>query len=255
MKHSSICRPFLWPSYWTRGLNQRPTPGFPVMTTRERSQMRAQTHFQRSNPLHVKRSFPPGRLKEKKMAEIVKNIPEKTAPEPAPVDGFAEGFARGFAEGKEEGEKEGCARGEKALADTRDALCQILASLKQAQEEARLALRAEIAGMVIPLVSPLFMELAHNPDWLNVRIDNLLSHLNREETLRLHLHPLDIQRLQENGALKALPPKVEVCADERLRLGGCRLHSEHGTFDAGIEEQVERLKVLLLKRQEEMRHD
>lgn len=189
------------------------------------------------------------------MAEILRNIPEKTAPEPAPVDGFAEGFARGFSEGRTDGEKEGRARGEKALLETRNALSDVLASLKLAQKQARLALRSEIAGMVIPLVSPLFMELVHNPDWLKLRIDNLLTHIHSQETLVLYLHPVDIQRLEDNGVLQALPARVDVCADESLRLGGCRLHSEHGILDAGIEEQMERLKLLLLKRQKEMRHD
>lgn len=133
------------------------------------------------------------------------------------------------------------------------AQCQTLDTLLETIPDAicnnRHQLSGEIADIVLTMMQAFFVNQQQNKDSIAQRVTQTITLLNNKHNLELFLHPDDLALLKQgelNIDLSACQG-LRVIADEKLRLGGCVIKSEHGLFDAGIERQIDNLKQVLLQ--------
>ena len=152
-------------------------------------------------------------------------------------DYFQQGFNQGLAQAQQE------------LNEQSNKLTALLHSIPQAVSANRQHLSQDIADIVFAIIQPLFIHQQQNKESIAERISQTIQLLNNKHNLELFLHPDDLALLQR----KELSIDVSACknlrvmADDKLRLGGCVIKSEHGLFDAGIERQIDNLKQILLQ--------
>ena len=147
-----------------------------------------------------------------------------------------------------------------AKEEAKTALEQQLLSLKQQLEESllaipkavahhRLLLKQEIADIVLLITQQFFIAKHRDHQGLELQINQILQQLNDQQTVELWIHPQEIALLQQ-GKIKLDATHLnglKIKSDESLSLGGYRLKTEHGIFDASLEKQIDKLKELLLK--------
>lgn len=150
---------------------------------------------------------------------------------------FAEGYALGFSEGGQNADKQS--------AELVQQLRNLLQTIPNAMSEGRQALKNEIADIVLAISEQFFIDQQLNKEKQVLQIKRVLQHLNEKQTITLALNPKDLGLLQAIDLNKF--QDLRVIADENLKLGGCLITSEHGIFDASIEQQIERLKRVLLQ--------
>lgn len=155
-------------------------------------------------------------------------------------EAYKAGFQQGLADGLNQAELQSN--------EIKSKLQTLLDALPEAISANRQQLSAEIADIVLTIVSQFFINQQHNKDAINQQITQILTQLNNKQNIELSLHPKDVALLQQ-GQIKidvTQCKSLRLIADGRLRLGGCLIKSEHGVFDAGIERQVDNLKQVLL---------
>lgn len=160
-----------------------------------------------------------------------------------------EGYKTGFQQGLTEGKTQGEAQALRENKELRETLKSLINAIPLAVNENRLALKIEIADIVLTITQQFFIQQQQNKEAIAQQITNTLQQINEKQALTLSLHPNDLALLQQ-GDLKidfCQYKGLRVTADESLGLGGCIIHSEHGLFNAGIEGQIERLKQVLLE--------
>ncbi|CDZ77059.1 Yop proteins translocation protein L [Legionella massiliensis] len=160
-----------------------------------------------------------------------------------------EGYKTGFSQGIREGFKQGEEQAQQQNAQTLQQLTTLLQSLASSLYESRLALKEEIADIVLAICQQFFIQQQQSKEAIAQQITAALKHVNDKQNLTLALNPQDLALLQQ-GELKidfSQCKELRVISDERLNLGGCQIRSEHGLFDAGIEGQIDRLKQVLLQ--------
>lgn len=145
---------------------------------------------------------------------------------------------------------------EEELGQLKQQLSEALISIPQAVAQNRLALSDEIAEIVLMITQQFFIENQHNTEALSQQINQILSQLNNKQTVELCLHPQEITALQ-NGIIQldaAHLNGLKIKSDESLALGGYRIKTSHGLFDASIEKQIDKLKEVLLQLKKRGRH-
>jgi len=114
-----------------------------------------------------------------------------------------------------------------------------------AWESAAIRLSAAIAGKVIR------QEIAHQPQLSLSMVRNALQLATGQPHVRLHLNPLDLEQLHDCGKEAVLRlgevGEATLLADESIARGGCLIETHHGTIDARIETQIERIVSELLE--------
>ncbi|WP_347251591.1 FliH/SctL family protein [Legionella sp.] len=173
--------------------------------------------------------------------------------EQAREEGYKIGFEQGLVEGLEQGKK---LTSSQTMGIVQQ-LNNVLQVIPDALNESRLALKAEIADIVLAIVQQLFIQQQCSKEVIAQQITAALTHLNDKQKITLALHPQDLTLLRQ-GALKidfSQYQDLQVIADETLTLGGCRIKTEHGLFDAGIERQIDGLKQALLQIKKRNSHE
>ncbi|WP_028388034.1 FliH/SctL family protein [Legionella fairfieldensis] len=165
--------------------------------------------------------------------------------EKAHEEGYAEGYTQGLTKGKEEGEKQA----HEEVANLLQQLETLLQTIPAAISENRQALQTEIADIVLIIAQQFFIQQQHDKEFIARQISAALNQLNSKQTITLVLHPHDVALLQQGKLTIDFSQcnDLRIASDEKLRLGGCLIKSEHGLFDASIERQVDRLKQILLQ--------
>ncbi|MDR3443410.1 MAG: FliH/SctL family protein [Legionella sp.] len=138
---------------------------------------------------------------------------------------------------------------EEELGQLKQQLAEALIAIPQAVAQNRLDLSDEIAEIVLVISQQFFIENQHNAEALSQQINQILSQLNNKQTVELCLHPQEITALQ-NGVIQldaAHLNGLKIKSDESLALGGYRIKTSHGLFDASIEKQIDKLKEVLLQ--------
>jgi len=163
--------------------------------------------------------------------------------------GFKQGMTEGLRQAKEQTTKENTELGQQ--------LGQLLKAVPFAIRENRLALKSEIADIVLAITQQLFVHQQQNKEALSQQITTALNQINDKQSLTLLLNPQDLALLQQGELTIDLSEckDLRLQADENLQLGGCFIRSEHGFFDASIERQIDRLKQVLLQIKGQHRHD
>ncbi len=154
-----------------------------------------------------------------------------------------------YQQGYEAGKKEGLKLNSDYLTPLKNQWEELLNALPDALSQQRMLLQQEVADIVLLITSQYFMNEASNPKHLEQQITQILTQLNSRETIELYLHPKDIQLLQEEAFVlqASFVHGIKIKSDESLTLGGCRIKTSHGVFNASIEQQIDQLKEALLK--------
>lgn len=126
------------------------------------------------------------------------------------------------------------------LNEQSNALNALLNSIPEAICTHRLQLSSDIADIVLLITRKFFINQQHDKEHLTQQITQILTQLNDQQDIVIHLHPQDMAVIPPTKNLRVLP-------DSTLRLGGCIINSEHGVFDASIERQIDNLKQVLLQ--------
>lgn len=161
-------------------------------------------------------------------------------------------FQKGYMSGK----TEGVSIGEDNTAPLKKQLEDLLSSLNNAIAQNRLDLNSEIADILLLIIRQFFIEKLSNPHHLEQQINQILTQLNSKQSIELFLHPQDIALVQQ-GAIQLTTTHlqgIKIKGDEALALGGCIIKTEHGLFDASIENQIDQLKNALLKIKQRGQH-
>jgi flagellar assembly protein FliH len=173
----------------------------------------------------------------------------------------AQGFEQGRTEGLAQGLKQGEAAGRQAAFNEHGAaLTNLIGTLSAASaqlDESRRRLQAEALAEVIGLA----VAIARRATKLAGAFDPAVLTENMSAALRLVVHASDVRvalnPAQKHSLFEALPElklrwpnleHVELVGDESIAPGGCRIHTRHGTIDADLDEQVNRIAAELLPR-------
>jgi flagellar assembly protein FliH len=163
-------------------------------------------------------------------------------------ESYQQGYLSGQAEEKNRVDQE--------MALLKHQLETALQAIPQSIASNRLSLSNEIADIVLSISQQFFIEKESNPQILEHQINQLLNQLNSKQTIELCVHPQELNILQK-GVIKLEASHLNsliIKSDDTLSLGGYRLKTEHGMFDASIEKQIDKLKEFLLEIRQRGQH-
>jgi flagellar assembly protein FliH len=95
-------------------------------------------------------------------------------------------------------------------------------------------------------------EIEHRPESVVAVVSETLQLAAGNPHIKIRMHPADIEQLREYGQevlhrLNSLGESA-LLPDEEITRGGCLIETRHGTIDARIETQLERITQELLER-------
>jgi len=169
------------------------------------------------------------------------------APGQAPVSGSQtqerEIFAKGFAEGERAGAAAAQAQSAalaKELARSLEDLTRVRADMIRHTEKQMVQLALAVARRVV------HREVSLDPNLLLAMMRVALDRLSDAARVTVRLHPADHQ-----GAIAALAGQeshshVTLNADPRMPRGGCRVESDYGDIEAGVDGQIQEVARALL---------
>jgi flagellar assembly protein FliH len=168
-------------------------------------------------------------------------------PAPAPVDTYTidheahlaalerEAFAKGFAQGERAGAEASGERSEatlRRLTETLDELTTVRAEMIRQTERQMVQLALAIARRIV------LREVSLDPDLLLAMARVALERLGETARVTVRLHPEDYAAAGAARVAELTSSNVTVAADSRLSRGGCRVESEMGLLDVGIDAQL-----------------
>jgi flagellar assembly protein FliH len=154
-----------------------------------------------------------------------------------------EAFAKGFAQGERAGAEAAASRGEAMLRRLTESLDQVAALRAQVirdTERQMVQLALAIARRIIQ------REVSLNHDMLIAIARVAMERLGEGAQLTIRLNPEDHTAVTAAGAEQWARAQVAVVADARLPRGGCRIESNLGIVDAGIDAQLNEVAQALL---------
>ncbi len=156
-------------------------------------------------------------------------------------------FAKGFAQGERSGQEVGNQRAEAMLGrltETLQELTQLRAKMIHQTERQMVELALAVARRVT------HREVSLDPDLLVAMARVALERLGEAATITVRLNPDDFRMAGAGGVAQLAASNVTVVADGRIARGGCRIESEMGIIDAGIDAQIQEIAQALLGRAE-----
>ena len=205
---------------------------------------------------HVYRSIEPSLFQMPDPEEQAKRTVEAARVEAQTVTAAAraDGFEEGKREGYEAGLREGHAAGmETALAEHSAGLIGAAEALKQAAgrfEEARSQFTREALVDCVELALAVAKRVTKrqslvDPQVLSANLEQAMKMVIGCTRLRIALHPDDratiTQALEKLRFSNAAVETAQIVDDPGVARGGCRIETEHGTVDADIDAQLNRL--------------
>ncbi len=152
-------------------------------------------------------------------------------------------FAKGFAAGERAGLEAAGQRGEAMLTRLTDTLEQ-LASLRNTMihstERQMVQLALAIAHRIIQ------REVSLDRDLVVAMARVALDRLGETARVTVRMNPEDFAVTAQARAAQLAGSNVSVVADARIGRGGCRVESDLGVMDAGVEEQLREVARALL---------
>ena len=166
------------------------------------------------------------------------------------ADGRAVGFAEGLREGREAGRREASEAASAELGRLASALSAAIAELRLAQESLPDAAAEDVARLAVAIATRVCGEVARrNPAACLHNVAAVLRLAGHARQVRLCVHPGDASAVSAVlSDLERQPhaAQVELIADAGIQPGGCRLHTQRGTVDAGLRSQLDRIAAELL---------
>ena len=164
-----------------------------------------------------------------------------TAVTPAQIEQeiFAKGFAQGQQAGAAAAQQETAALAKK-LAATLDDLMRVRNEMIRHTEKQMVQLALAVARRVV------HREVSIDPNALVTMMRVALERVSDSARVAVRLHPADHQSVAAALAEAGTSEQVTVTADARLARGACRIESEYGDIDAGVDAQIQEIARALL---------
>lgn len=154
-----------------------------------------------------------------------------------------EAFAKGFAQGELAGAEAAGQRGEMMLhrlTQTIEELTQVRAQMIYQTERQMVQLALAVARRVVQ------REVSLDPDLLIAMARVALERLGETAQVKVRLHPDDYEAAGAARVAQLAGSNVMILADAHLTPGGCRIESDMGIMDVGVEAQLHEIARALL---------
>jgi len=154
-----------------------------------------------------------------------------------------EAFAKGFAQGELAGAEAAGQRGEMMLhrlTQTLEELTQVRAQMIHQTERQMVQLAMGIARRVV------HREVTLDPDLLIAMARVAMERLGETAQVKVRLHPDDYAAAGAARVAQLAGSNVMIVADAHLSRGGCRIESDMGILDAGVDAQLQEIARALL---------
>jgi flagellar assembly protein FliH len=158
-----------------------------------------------------------------------------------------EAFAKGFSQGELAGAEAAGQRGEMMLhrlMQTLEELTQVRAQMIQQTERQMVQLAMAIARRVVQ------REVTLDPDLLIAMARVAMERLGETAQVKVRLHPDDYEAAGAARVSQLAGSNVMILADAHLSRGGCRIESDMGILDAGVNAQLQEIARALLGEEE-----
>lgn len=158
-----------------------------------------------------------------------------------------EAFAKGFAQGERAGNEAAGQRGEamlRRLTQTLEELTTLRAQMIHETERQMVHLALAVARRIV------HREVSLDQDLLIAMARVALERLGESARVTVRLHPEEFEATAAARAADWTGTTVQVVADARVGRGGCRVESDFGMMDAGVDAQIQELARALLGEQE-----
>jgi flagellar assembly protein FliH len=152
-------------------------------------------------------------------------------------------FAKGFAQGERAGAEAANQRGEamlRRLTGTLDELTSVRAQMIHQTEVQMVQLALAIARRIV------LHEVTIDRDLLIAMARVALDRLGESAQVTVRLHPEEFEATSAARAAEWTGTGVTVVADARVGRGGCRVESEFGMMDVGVDAQIHEIARALL---------
>ena len=160
-------------------------------------------------------------------------------------------FAKGFAQGERAGAEAAAKRGEamlRRLTQTLEEITGLREQMIRQTEEQMVRLALGVARRIV------HREVTIDRDLLIAMARVALDRLGESAKVTVRLNPEDFQATIGAQAAAWHGTHVAVVADARVVRGGCRIDSDFGALDAGIDAQIQELAHALLGDPVAVRH-
>jgi flagellar assembly protein FliH len=154
-----------------------------------------------------------------------------------------EAFAKGFAQGELAGAEAAGQRGEMMLhrlTQTLEELTQVRAQMIHETERQMVQLALAIARRIV------HREVTLDPDLLVAMARVAMERLGETAQVKVRLHPDDYGAAGAARVAQLAGSNVMILADAHLSRGGCRIESDMGILDAGVDAQLAEIARALL---------
>ena len=152
-------------------------------------------------------------------------------------------FAKGFAQGERAGLEAAAKRGDamlRRLTQTLDEMTGLRARMIRETEQQMVSLALAVARRII------HREVSLDRDLLIAIARVALDRLGDDAKVSVHLNPDDYAATESARSAEWSGTQVSVVADARVPRGGCRIDSNFGALDAGVDAQIQELAHALL---------
>jgi flagellar assembly protein FliH len=159
-----------------------------------------------------------------------------------------EAFAKGYAQGEQAGADAASQRGEAMLyrlTQTLEELTQVRSQMILQTERQMVQLALAIARRVVQ------REVSLDADLLIAMARVALERLGETARVKVRLHPDDYEAAGAERVAQLAGSNVMVLADAHLSRGGCRIESDLGILDAGVDAQLQEIARALLGGEED----
>jgi flagellar assembly protein FliH len=181
----------------------------------------------------------------------------RSAPAPPPAAAESEGaeiearlaalerdaFSKGFAQGERAGAEAAARRGEamlRRLTETLGELTTLREQMIHQTERQMVQLALAVARRIV------HREISIDQDLLIAMARVALDRLGESAQVTVRLNPEDFEATAVVRSAQWTGTHVSVVADARVGRGGCRVESEFGTLDAGVDAQIQEIARALL---------
>jgi flagellar assembly protein FliH len=152
-------------------------------------------------------------------------------------------FAKGYAQGEQAGSDAASQRGEAMLyrlTQTLEELTQVRAQMIQQTERQLVQLALAVARRVV------HREVTLDPDLLIAMARVALDRLGETAHVKVRLHPGDYEAAGAERVAQLAGSNVMILADVHLSRGACRVESDMGMLDVGVDAQLQEIARALL---------
>lgn len=152
-------------------------------------------------------------------------------------------FAKGYAQGEKAGQEASAARCDamlRRLTQTLEELTELRSEMIHHTERQMVQLALAVARRIV------HREVSLDQDLLIAMARVALDRLGDGATVTVRLSPDDYAATAECAARSCTGTNVTVVGDARVSRGGCRIESNFGTLDAGVDAQIQELGRALL---------